>query len=60
MICSGGPNCKEIALFDQKRRETLMQVDAGRIGVEEAIARIKLYEKQRNACCEKKAKVNLD
>ena len=50
------PLCKEMALFEQKRLDALMQVKAGKLSVDEAMARIRLYEKQRNAVCEKKNK----
>ena len=50
------PLCKEMALFEQKRLNALMQVKAGKLSVDEAMARIRLYEKQRNAVCEKKNK----
>lgn len=33
-----------------------MLVKQGKISVDEAMARIKNYEKQRNSCCEKKNK----
>jgi len=50
--------CKEAAVFEQKRLETLMQVKTGKLSVEDAMNRIRSYEKQKEAICLKKSKVS--
>lgn len=49
-------NCKETAAFEQKRLDALMQVKSGKLSFDEAMAKIKVYEKQRSALCDKKTK----
>lgn len=47
---------KEMAVFEQKRLDALMQVKAGKMSFDEAMSKIKVYEKQRNEMIEKKSK----
>lgn len=57
MLCATQSiNCKETAVFEQKRLDALMQVKAGKLTFDEAMVKIKAYEKQRNSLCDKKGK----
>lgn len=47
---------KENAAFEQKWIDALMQVKAGKLSFDEAMAKIKAYEKQRIAAYDKKLK----